>query len=109
MQEKSFSLVQNVLFMHGNKTKAMKQVLVYHVVYHHKNPFDNVVIFSKRRWKRSFFISLIFGFPVMAIMIYHMIEMKIHGKRPLNLLLPGLSLENLLYFILCTPVQVCSK
>ncbi|CAB4007364.1 Copper-transporting ATPase 2, partial [Paramuricea clavata] len=59
-----------------------------------------------KRWRRSFFISLIFGLPVMVIMIYHMVEMKMHGKRPVKLLLPGLSIENLLYFILCTPVQI---
>ncbi len=45
----------------------------------------------------------------MVIMMYHMVEMKIHGKRPVNLLLPGLSIENLLYFLLCTPVQVYSR
>lgn len=61
------------------------------------------------RWRRSFFISLIFGLPVMVIMIYHMVEQKIHGKRPVMLVMPGLSIENLLYFILCTPVQVWSK
>lgn len=59
-----------------------------------------------KRWRRSFFISLIFGLPVMVIMVYHMIEMKMTGKRPLLLILPGLSVENLIYFVLCTPVQI---
>lgn len=50
---------------------------------------------------------MIFGLPVMIIMMYHMAVMKIYGKKTMKTLLPGLSIENLFYFLLCTPVQVC--
>ncbi|XP_046854383.1 copper-transporting ATPase 1-like isoform X2 [Xenia sp. Carnegie-2017] len=58
-----------------------------------------------KRWRRSFLISMIFGLPVMIIMMYHMAVMKIYGKKTMKTLLPGLSIENLFYFLLCTPVQ----
>ncbi|XP_031553563.1 copper-transporting ATPase 1-like isoform X2 [Actinia tenebrosa] len=59
---------------------------------------------SIKKWRRSFLFSLIFGFPVFCIFITYVILDEL-GKRPRNNVLPGLSLENLLMFILCTPVQ----
>uniref|UniRef100_A0A8C3XJH8 Copper-transporting ATPase 1 n=1 Tax=Chelydra serpentina TaxID=8475 RepID=A0A8C3XJH8_CHESE len=53
-----------------------------------------------RQWKRSFLVSLVFCIPVMALMIYMMI-MDSH----LSDVLPGLSVMNLLSFLLCVPVQ----
>ena len=50
--------------------------------------------------------SLIFGVPTFLIFITYVILDELE-KRPNQLVLPGLSLENLLMFILCTPVQVC--
>ncbi|XP_014847087.1 PREDICTED: copper-transporting ATPase 2 [Poecilia mexicana] len=64
-----------------------------------------------RQWKNSFLFSLVFGLPVMGLMIYMMImdiQHKQHGgsmPEELNVL-PGLSLLNLAFFLLCTPVQI---
>ncbi|KFD68054.1 hypothetical protein M514_03388 [Trichuris suis] len=60
-----------------------------------------------RRWKRSFLISLIFGVPVMIIMIYfHWILHTMDVPENQWHVIPGVSVDNLLLFILCTPVQV---
>jgi len=55
-----------------------------------------------------FQISLIFGLPCMVIMMYYMYEMSNdeHHHSDDCCLVPGLSLENLLQFLLATPVQV---
>ena len=85
------------------------------------------------RWRNSFLFSLVFGIPVMIVMIYGMVSMAAAtcpaddvdvttaamvvmttaaessencGSHSV-MLLPGLSLENLLLFLLCTPCQVC--
>lgn len=63
------------------------------------------------RWKNSFLLSLVFGLPVMGLMIYMMVMDSQHqehgGSMPAEQnLLPGLSLLNLAFFLLCTPVQV---
>lgn len=63
------------------------------------------------RWKSSFLLSLVFGLPVMGLMIYMMVMDSQHqehgGSMPEEQnVLPGLSLLNLAFFLLCTPVQV---
>lgn len=63
------------------------------------------------RWKNSFLFSLVFGLPVMGLMIYMMVMDSQHqnhgGSMPEDQnVLPGLSLLNLAFFLLCTPVQV---
>lgn len=63
------------------------------------------LLFSPLRWRRSFLFSLIFGVPTFVIFITYVILDELE-RRPNQLILPGLSLENLLMFILCTPVQV---
>ncbi|XP_022797109.1 copper-transporting ATPase 1-like isoform X2 [Stylophora pistillata] len=57
------------------------------------------------KWRRSFLFSLIFGVPTFVIFITYVILDEFE-KRPNQMVLPGLSLENLLMFILCTPVQI---
>ncbi|CAN9498283.1 unnamed protein product [Ophioblennius macclurei] len=64
-----------------------------------------------RQWKNSFLLSLIFGLPVMALMIYMMVMDSQHQEHGGSMpeehnLLPGLSLLNLIFFLLCTPVQI---
>ena len=61
-----------------------------------------------KKWKRSFFVSFFFGFPCMIIMMYYMVEMSKTNHLHKNncCVYPGLSLQNLLLFILSTPVQV---
>ncbi|KAJ8282213.1 hypothetical protein COCON_G00047320 [Conger conger] len=64
-----------------------------------------------RQWKNSFLFSLVFGVPVMGLMIYMMVmdsQHQAHGGSmpPEQNLLPGLSTLNLAFFLLCTPVQV---
>ncbi|XP_069842350.1 copper-transporting ATPase 1 isoform X2 [Dendropsophus ebraccatus] len=76
-----------------------------------------------QRWKRSFLISLIFCIPVMGLMIYMMFMDSSHNMphhhnmtmddistyHPTMVLeyqiMPGLSIMNLLSFLLCVPVQ----
>ncbi|CAB1327651.1 unnamed protein product [Coregonus sp. 'balchen'] len=62
-------------------------------------------------WKNSFLFSLVFGVPVMGLMIYMMVMDSQHGEHGGSMpeeqnLLPGLSLLNLAFFLLCTPVQI---
>ncbi|XP_028251585.1 copper-transporting ATPase 2 isoform X2 [Parambassis ranga] len=65
-----------------------------------------------QQWKNSFLLSLVFGIPAMALMIYMMVMGSQHqehggGSMPFEQnLLPGLSLLNLAFFLLCTPVQI---
>ena len=79
--------------------------------------------FVARKWRTSFLISLVFGVPCMVVMMYYMFDMnrcvgitilttlKTHYPRPDHehnsdcCLVPGLSLENTLLFLLSTPVQ----
>ncbi|NXX22726.1 ATP7B ATPase, partial [Podargus strigoides] len=59
------------------------------------------------RWRKSFLCSLLFGIPVLILMIYMLIPNgEHHGSMVLEKnLIPGLSILNLLFFVLCTFVQ----
>ncbi|XP_017713762.1 PREDICTED: copper-transporting ATPase 2 isoform X2 [Rhinopithecus bieti] len=61
-----------------------------------------------KQWKKSFLCSLVFGIPVMALMIYMLIPSnEPHQSMVLDHnIIPGLSILNLIFFILCTFVQV---
>ncbi|KAI1885439.1 hypothetical protein AGOR_G00220200 [Albula goreensis] len=64
-----------------------------------------------RVWRSSFLFSLVFGVPVMGLMVYMMVmdaQHQAHGGSmpPEQNLLPGLSILNLVFFLLCTPVQI---
>ncbi|KAL7370037.1 hypothetical protein ABVT39_017057 [Epinephelus coioides] len=74
-----------------------------------KNNLDHME--EIRQWKNSFLLSLVFGLPVMGLMIYMMVMDSQHqehgGSMPEEQnILPGLSLLNLAFFLLCTPVQI---
>lgn len=70
-----------------------------------------------KKWKRSFFFSLIFGVPTMFTMLYFMYILPLYARDDKDgqedhedghskyLIVPGLSLENLILFLLATPVQ----
>ncbi|XP_039209202.1 copper-transporting ATPase 2-like isoform X2 [Crotalus tigris] len=60
-----------------------------------------------QQWKKSFLCSLVFGIPVLGLMVYMLLPMDDHhGSMVLEQnLIPGLSILNLLFFVLCTLVQ----
>uniref|UniRef100_A0A671FUN8 Copper-transporting ATPase 2 n=1 Tax=Rhinolophus ferrumequinum TaxID=59479 RepID=A0A671FUN8_RHIFE len=60
-----------------------------------------------KQWKKSFLCSLVFGIPVMGLMIYMLIpSSEPHEAMVLDHnIIPGLSILNLIFFILCTFVQ----
>lgn len=60
-----------------------------------------------KQWKKSFLCSLVFGIPVMGLMIYMLVvSNKPHETMVLDHnIIPGLSILNLIFFILCTFVQ----
>ena len=59
------------------------------------------------KWRTSFFVSLVFGIPVMAIMVYFhwILHTHMNPANQTKTINSGLSLDNLLLFLLCTPVQ----
>uniref|UniRef100_A0A8C4VT53 Copper-transporting ATPase 2 n=1 Tax=Gopherus evgoodei TaxID=1825980 RepID=A0A8C4VT53_9SAUR len=60
-----------------------------------------------KQWRKSFLCSLVFGIPVLILMIYMLIPDGLqHDTVVLEQnLIPGLSILNLLFFVLCTLVQ----
>ncbi|XP_052607742.1 copper-transporting ATPase 2 isoform X2 [Peromyscus californicus insignis] len=60
-----------------------------------------------KQWKKSFLCSLVFGIPVMGLMVYMLIPSNMpHETMVLDHnIIPGLSVLNLIFFILCTFVQ----
>ncbi|UJR35789.1 hypothetical protein I4U23_028537 [Adineta vaga] len=58
------------------------------------------------QWRNSFITAAIFGIPAMIIMLVFMFKYKDHRKAPH--VTTGLSVENLIMFLLATPVQIIS-
>ncbi|KAI6216712.1 P-type Cu(+) transporter [Aphelenchoides fujianensis] len=60
------------------------------------------------KWRTSFMVSLIFGIPVMALMIYFhwIIKSPMHPERQIPVFVPALSLDNVVLLLLSTFVQV---
>uniref|UniRef100_A0A8C8SGL3 Copper-transporting ATPase 2 n=1 Tax=Pelusios castaneus TaxID=367368 RepID=A0A8C8SGL3_9SAUR len=60
-----------------------------------------------KQWRKSFLCSLVFGIPVLILMIYMLIPAGQHDENMVleQNLIPGLSILNLLFFVLCTLVQ----
>jgi hypothetical protein len=56
------------------------------------------------RWRNSFIIAAIFGIPAMVVMLVFMFKYDNHMDAPS--VTAGLSVENLIMFLLATPVQV---
>ncbi|XP_022358477.1 copper-transporting ATPase 2 isoform X3 [Enhydra lutris kenyoni] len=61
-----------------------------------------------KQWRKSFLCSLVFGIPVMGLMIYMLVPShEPHEAMVLDRnIIPGLSILNLIFFILCTFVQL---
>ncbi|VDN37897.1 unnamed protein product, partial [Gongylonema pulchrum] len=59
-------------------------------------------------WRTALLVSLMFGIPVMAIMIYfHWFRhTSMHPEAQTPVFTAALSLDNLVLFLLCTPVQI---
>ncbi|CAG0901345.1 unnamed protein product, partial [Darwinula stevensoni] len=63
----------------------------------HRSMLDNQEEITK--WRRTFCFAVVFAVPSMVLMMYFMLS---HNHE---VLVPGLSYENLILFILATPVQ----
>ncbi|KAI6185328.1 P-type Cu(+) transporter [Aphelenchoides besseyi] len=61
-----------------------------------------------KKWRTSFMVSLIFGIPVMMIMIYFhwIIKSPMHPERQVHVFVPALSLDNMVLMLLSTFVQI---
>ncbi|XP_077984572.1 copper-transporting ATPase 2-like [Glandiceps talaboti] len=58
-----------------------------------------------RKWRTSFLISLTFCIPTMAVTLFFYFYHRASSENRCCVL-PGLSLQNILLFLLCTPVQI---
>lgn len=75
-----------------------------------EDPLKNIDYSNdESKWRKSLLISLIFGIPTLAVMAYFhwIVNAPMNPERQIPILSPALSLDNLLLFLLCTPVQVC--
>ncbi|CAD7675595.1 unnamed protein product [Nyctereutes procyonoides] len=61
-----------------------------------------------KQWKKSFLCSLVFGIPVMGLMIYMLVPSSMPHESMVrdHNVIPGLSILNLIFFILCTFLQL---
>ena len=66
----------------------------------------NQFLFGLNSWRNSFITAALFGIPAMIVMLLFMFKYSNHMDAPQ--IVTGLSLENLIMFLLATPVQVTS-
>lgn len=88
---------------------CIKCIIVINIVFFIQNASDPLRD-EIARWRNTFFFILFFAIPTFLTMIYFMIilpnQRKSSGSHHQSFLLTnGLSLENLLFFLLATPVQ----
>ena len=101
------------------KTFCAVQSTGYRAAYEHTLTYPCLTVC---RWRHSFQFSLIFGVPVIVIRTYFMLATMAYSHdhssqgnstdvsiTTVTMVFPGLSLENLLLFLFCTPCQVCLK
>jgi len=62
-------------------------------------------ISDTRQWRNTFLLCLLFGFPTMVLHFNMLFTFSNHHDHDTSMILPGLSMMNLIMFLLATPTQ----